>query len=80
MHDAVEAAEPLHAFGHAGLGRAGLEQVAGEAPHAVELLERLGAPPGCQDARALIHAQLRDRATDARRGTRDEDAPSFEHR
>ena len=51
-------------LGHAGRGRAGIAQVAGVAPHAVELLERLGAAPGREHARALGRrsaARSRDR-------------------
>ena len=71
---------PLDARGHAGFGRARLEQIAGEAAYAVELVQRLGAASRGEHARALGDAQLRDRAADAGRGSGDEDAPAFEHR
>ena len=62
-------------------GRARLEQIAGEAAHAVELLQRLGAASrGRARARPAETHNSRDRAADARRGSGDEDAPAFEHR
>ena len=68
----------LDALGHAGLRRARLAQVADVAADAVQLLERLGAAPGREHARALGDAQLRDRAADARGRAGDEDAPALE--
>jgi hypothetical protein len=79
VHDAVEPAQPLAALGHARLGRARLEQVAGEGLHALELLQGVGAPARGEHAGTLRRADLRDRAADARRGSRDEDAASLEH-
>ena len=78
MHDAVEPAQQLDALRDGRLGRARQAQVADVAADAVELVERLGATPGREHARAFGDAALRDRAPDAGGRSGDEDPPAFE--